>query len=132
GLDPELTDNLLELGHPCAPHFGVVGGVRQVACEDDEVGLLIEAVDRRDGFLQRALRVRVNFRPVKAPMGVRKLDEIKILPGRFWAPGFVQASISSEGVEAQSRSEHNTAQSRELHKIATINPAHVYLLGNVF
>src|SRR5215510_16183142 len=47
GLDPELTDNLLELGHPCAPHFGIVGGVGQVAGEDDEVRLLIEAVDRR-------------------------------------------------------------------------------------
>src|SRR5262249_55238984 len=69
-------------------------------------------------------------RPIKAPMGVRKLDEIKILSGGFWAYGVFQRIVPTEGVEAQSRSEHDTAQSRELQKIPTINLAHRYLLAD--
>src|SRR5215468_5660938 len=128
GLDSELTDDLLELGHPCSPQFRIISGVGQVSGEDYEVRLLIEAVDRCDGFPQRALRVRVDLRPIKAPMGIRNLDEIKILPGGFWADGVFPGILLPEGVEVQSRSEHDTAQSRELQKIPTINPAHRYLL----
>ena len=36
-------DDVLELGHPLAPHRRVVGRVREVAGEDDEVGLALRA-----------------------------------------------------------------------------------------
>ena len=48
-------DDLAELGHALAALARVVGGVRQVAREDDEVGLLRERIDRGDGLGQRAL-----------------------------------------------------------------------------
>src|SRR5205085_12047506 len=55
-LHVEVADDLFELGEALSTLDGVIGGVRQIAGEDDEVGLLAEAVDRLNGLRQRSLR----------------------------------------------------------------------------
>src|SRR5215475_3246604 len=115
-LDLELTGDLPELGHPLSSHFRIVRGMSQVTGEDDEVGLFFEAIDRRDGLLQRALRVRVDFRPVKAPVGIGKLDEIKFLRACSLISDRMIAPALSEDARAQPRSEHYAAYAGELQK----------------
>ena len=64
-LDPQLADNFAELSHPFAPLFGIIRGMRQVAGEDYEIRLFVEAVDRGDRLLQSTLRIRVDLGPSK-------------------------------------------------------------------
>src|SRR5215510_11383374 len=126
GLDLELTGDLPELRHPLSSNFRIVRGVSQVAGEDDEVGLFFEAIDRRDGLLQRAPSFRVDFRPVKAPVGIGKLDEIKFLRGRSIISDRLITPALSENARAQPRSEHYAAYACEPQKIAPIEIAHDY------
>jgi hypothetical protein len=49
----QLGDDRLELAHALLPHRYVVGGVGEIAGEDDEVRLHAHAVDGGDGLLQR-------------------------------------------------------------------------------
>jgi hypothetical protein len=53
------------LSHPFAPLFGIIRGMRQVAGEDYEIRLFVEAVDRGDRLLQSTLRIRVDLGPSK-------------------------------------------------------------------
>jgi hypothetical protein len=128
GLDLELAHNLPELGHPPATRFGVVRGVSQVAGEDYEIRLFVEAVDRGDGFLQHALRVRIDLRAVEAPVSVGKLDEVEILVIRPAVSPDARGAIGPGRIQAQARSEDDSAQTREFHKIAPIDLAHNSLL----
>ena len=70
-------DDLLEALHARAALLAVVGGVGEVAGEDDEVGLLGEAVHGRHGLLQRVLGVGV-CRALVAPVGVGELHEVEV------------------------------------------------------
>src|SRR5215470_8923307 len=132
GLDLELTGDLPELSHPLSSRFRIVRGMSQVAGEHDAVGLFIEAIDRRDGFLQRAPRVWVDFRTVKAPVGIGELDEIKfiracsIISDRLIMSDPLIMPALSEDARAQPRSEYYAAYAGELQKIASIEFAHDY------
>src|SRR4030095_7024164 len=76
---PEIADYFAELSHPCAPLFGIIRGMRQVAGEDYEIRLFVEAVDRGDRLLQSTLLIRVDLGTVKAQMSVGQLDKVEIL-----------------------------------------------------
>jgi hypothetical protein len=97
-------NDLLELGHAPAPLLCVVGGVGEVAGEDDEVRLPLERVDRGDRAPQGRRRLRVHRGPAKAPMRVRQLDEEEIL-------------LLGEGRAAQAGSEDDPAESGEPEEI---------------
>src|SRR6266545_424073 len=125
-LDLELTGDLPELSHPLSSRFRIVRGMSQVAGENDEVRLFLEAIDRRDGFLQRASRVWVDFRPVKAPVGIGELDEIKFIRACSIISDRLIMPALSEDARAQPRSEHYAAYAGELQKIASIEFAHDY------
>src|SRR5262245_62766220 len=126
GLDLELTGDLPELRHPLSSNFRIVRGVSQVAGEDDEVGLFFEDIDSNDGFLQCASRFRVDFRTVKAPVGIGKVDEIKFLSGCSINSDRLIAPAPSEDARAQPGSEYYAAYAGELQKIASIEFAHAY------
>src|SRR5712691_11850936 len=66
-LVPEALDDVAELGQAPPSLLRIVGGVREVAGEDDEVRLESEAVYRGDRLRQRAGRIRIDDRPVEAP-----------------------------------------------------------------
>ena len=66
-LDLELADDLLELGKALAAQLRVVGGMRQVAGEHDEVRRLGQAVDGGDGFFQGAFGIGIG-RALEAPV----------------------------------------------------------------
>ena len=83
-LHLEPAGDVLEASHTLAAHLVVVRGVRQVAGEDDEVRLLVEAVDRCHGLLERTLGVRIDGRPCESPVGVGELNEVEV-PGLFSA-----------------------------------------------
>ena len=76
-LDLELADDGLELSQTPTPLDGVVGGVRQVAREDDEVGRFLQLVDRGDRLAQRDIGIGVG-RTLETPMRVRELNEIEL------------------------------------------------------
>ena len=67
----ELTGNVLELRHPAAALFDIIGSVGQIAGEHDEVRFLIQAIDCRHRFLERPFGVRVYLRAVEANVGIR-------------------------------------------------------------
>ena len=55
---------LLELGQTPPALLGIVGRMRQVAGEYDEIGLLRQRIDRGDGLGQAALGVRITTGPL--------------------------------------------------------------------
>ncbi len=77
----EIRHDGLELGHATLALLVFRGRVRQVAGEHDEVGLVLEAVHRRDGLAQRVLRFGVR-RALETPVAVGQLHKGEILPGR--------------------------------------------------
>jgi hypothetical protein len=76
-LDLEVGHDGLELRQAAAAFGGVVGGVRQVAGEDDELGRRAQRVHRRHGLAQRDGGVRVG-RALVAPVGVGELHEVEV------------------------------------------------------
>ena len=76
-LDTQRRDDLAEALHALAPQLGIVGGVGEVAGEDDEVGRAREAVHRSDGLFQRVLGIGIG-RALVAPVGVGELHEVKV------------------------------------------------------
>jgi hypothetical protein len=79
-LDLQGRDDVAELRHPAAPLDGIVGGVREVAGEDDEFRLLRQRVDAGDRLPQRVGGVRIRGTR-EAPVGVRQLHEEEVLVG---------------------------------------------------
>jgi hypothetical protein len=110
-LVPEAFDDVVELGQAPPSLFRIVGGVREVAGEDDEVRLKREAVHRCDRFLQRAARVRIHGRAVEAPVRVRQLDEVEVAVRR----------VGELGPPGETRGEYHAAQARQLQKFPAIN-----------
>ena len=98
----------LEFRQALAPLDGIVGGVREVAGEHDEVRLSIESVDRGHRFLERCLCVRIG-RPFEAPMRIGQLNEVEIVLPR------------GERDARQAGREHHAAQPRELEKLPSID-----------
>ena len=76
-LDGERGDDLAEALHALATQLGIVSGVREIAGEDDEVGLARQTVHGRHGLGQRVLGVGVCSTAV-APMGVGELHEVEV------------------------------------------------------
>ena len=74
----EFPDDAAELDHSPAPLGGVVGGVREVAREHDEVGLDFQRVDARHRRLQRGVGLRIGG-PAIAPIGIGQLHEKEFL-----------------------------------------------------
>src|SRR5258706_12945084 len=70
--------DLLEFAQPLAALYTVIGRVREVSREDDEVGRRLERVHRRDGFGKRAARIRIHRRTVESPMRVGELHEVEV------------------------------------------------------
>ena len=112
----QAGDQLLELREAPAPLGTVVGGVREIAGEDDEVGLRIERVYRGDGFGQRARRVRVR-RALEAPVRVRELHEEEFVRG-------ARITIRAAG---KPRCEYEPAQSCDLQELPPIDALHAGL-----
>src|SRR6266852_1967411 len=59
GLDTEPLDDLAELAESLSPLIAIVGGMREVAREHDEVGLPLKRVHQGNGVLSRHVRLRV-------------------------------------------------------------------------
>ncbi len=78
-LHLECAHDLAELGHAPASLLRVVGRMGQVAGEHHEIGLTRQPVDRRDRFLERSLRVRVDRSVLEAPVTVRELHEVEFV-----------------------------------------------------
>ncbi len=100
----EPLDDVAELAEAPPSLFGIVRGVREVAGEDDEVRLELEAVHRSDRLRQRAARVGIHGRAVEAPVRVGKLDEVEVVFRR----------AGELGTAREARGEHYAAQPREL------------------
>ena len=103
----ELADDVLELGKALPAHLGIVGRMRQVAGEDNEVWLFRQAVYGGNGFFQRSLRIGVR-RTFEAPMRVRQLDEIEVIG----CPSLGSGHCARGARSAQTRGEHHAAQPR--------------------
>src|SRR5262249_13394695 len=71
-LDLERGDDLLELREPLTPLLRVVGRARQIAREDEEVGLRLHRVERRHRLLQRELGIGVR-RSLETPVRIGEL-----------------------------------------------------------
>ena len=89
-LHLEFADDVAEFRQALPALLGVVGGVREVAGEHDEVGLLLEAVDGGNGLFERPLGVGVG-RSFEAPVRVGQLHEIEIVGGLRAARERIQA-----------------------------------------
>ena len=74
----QRRDDVAYLRHAAAALGRVVGGMRQVAREHDEIGLARQCVDGRHGLGQRAARVRIR-RPFEPPVRIGQLHEHKVL-----------------------------------------------------
>ncbi len=86
----------------------IVGRVREIAGEHDEIRLALEAVDRGHRFLERALGVGIG-RPFEPPVRIRQLHEVEVvLPCR-------------QGHARQARGEHHAAESREFQKVPSVD-----------
>ena len=108
-LDAQRRDDLAKALHTLAPKLGIVGGVCEVAGEDDEVGLLGKPVHGRHRLLQRVLGVGV-CSPAVTPVRVRELHEMKV------GTGLGRCAPAGE----QAGGEGDARQSGELEEIAAI------------
>ena len=102
--------DLLELRQPSSPLGSVIGGVREVAGEDNEVWLHCKGVDRRDGFRQRVCCLRIDRGAIETPVGIRQLHEIEL--------GL--RTCSEAGTTGECGGEHDAAESGESQKLAAI------------
>ena len=114
-LDLQLADDGLNSLH-AALALRVVGGVREIAGEDDEVGLVGQAVDRDDRLFERMLGVGIG-RALVAPVGVRDLDEVEVA-GRLG-----RRLVARE----QACSECDPGHAGELEEVATVDRFHMNL-----
>ena len=108
----EICHDGLELAHALVPLGLVVGGVGQIAGEDDEVGLLRERVHRPHRLTERVGRLRVG-RTLESPVGVGELDEEEIV---------LPSSRLAEDLRAcsrQPRGEDHASESEKLDELAT-------------
>ncbi len=110
-LDVEAADDVAHLGHAAAALLGIVGRVRQVAGEDDEVGRRLKRVHCSHGFLQGIRGFGIGIARV-APMCIGELHEIEVLVSRVVCPG----------LPIQPGHEHGTATGgSQFQKFATID-----------
>ena len=77
GLHFELTDDVTELRHALPAYPSIVGGLGEIAGEDDEIRLFIERIDGRNRLLQCSLGIRIDGRSVEPPMRVGELNKIE-------------------------------------------------------
>ncbi len=111
----QRRDDLAKALHALAPQLGIVGGVRQVAGEDDEIGLLGKPVHRRHGLLQRVLGVGICSATV-APVRVGELHEMEV------GAGLGRRALAGE----QASREGDARHSGKLEEIAAILLQHGY------
>ena len=102
---------LLEFAQTLSPHFRIVGRLRQVAGEDDEIGLLLECIDGCDGALERPACFRVHFWVRVPPVHVGELDEREV-PLAAALPSELRASRQAGG-------EYESADAGESHEVAS-------------
>ncbi len=110
GLDLELAHDGLEFRHALPALHRVVGRVREIAGEHDEVGLIVEGVHRGHGLLQSALGVWIGG-PFEAPVRVRELQEVELV------------LIRAERDAGQGGGEHHAhaAEARQLEKVPPVD-----------
>src|SRR4029453_5747922 len=70
---------------------GVVGGVREIAGEDDEDGLVGKRVDVGDRLVERPRGIWVHRRARKAPVQIGHLEEHEVLPAALLPGGEAHA-----------------------------------------
>ena len=78
--DALTSANVVLYDRALAPLLAIIRSVRQIAGEDDEVGLVGEAVHRGHSLLERVLGVGIGG-ALEAPMGVGKLHEMEVAGG---------------------------------------------------
>ena len=109
-LHLELADDGTNLVHAFTPDLAVLGGMGEVAGEDDEIRRFLQTVHRGHRLLQRSRRVRVLGRTLEAPMRIGELDEVEVL---------CRGSLGS-GRRCGARDQHDPAEPSQLEKLATI------------
>src|SRR5260370_34104017 len=105
-----------DLPAPLSTLIAVVGGMRQVAGEHDEVGLPLKSVHQGNGVLQRHVRLRV-WRTLKPPMRVGELQEVEVVRAVR-----LLARRGATGDSHQTRAKDDAAQteSEQLQEITSI------------
>jgi hypothetical protein len=124
-LDVQLADDLLELGEAAAALLRVVGRVREIAGEHDEIGLLGKRVHRGHRLAQRPLRVRVR-RPLEAPVGVGHLHEVEVVHvvgprGRHGPVRRIAECHAATSRGREPRREHHAAEARQFQEFPSIH-----------
>src|SRR5678815_5415823 len=77
GLRFEMTDDVAELCHSRSSDGSIVGRLSEISSEHDEIRLLLEGIHGRDCLQQCSLGIGIDGRPVKSPVGIGNLNEIK-------------------------------------------------------
>ena len=70
GIHAELTHDVAEFRHAITAYLPIIGSLSKVACENDEIRLIVKRVDRSHSLLQRSLRIRIDVRAIETPMCV--------------------------------------------------------------
>src|SRR5215510_13339314 len=108
----QLTDDVTEFSHAVSADVPIVGGLSEIACEHDKIRLLLKTVHGSHGLFQGPLRIRIDIRSVKTPVGIGQLDKIEGLALHLW---------SDAGANRGTGSEHSGAEARKLQKVT---PSH--------
>ena len=110
----ERARDIAEFGHALSALFRVVRRMREVARKHDEVGGLPQTVDRRDRLFERSLGVGILRGALEAPVRVRQLHEIKIIPGRGCC----------RSVRVGARHPYSASEARELQELPPVEFTH--------
>ena len=115
-LHLELPDGVADVRQTLPTLLRIVGRVREVAGEDDEIGLVRESVHVSDRLVERPVGVRVHRRTREAPVEIGHLEEHEVLR---------PALAGGEAHAAEPRAEDDArnpgrSQARELDEFASI------------
>lgn len=123
-LDVQLGNDALELGHARAPQLGVVGRVRQIAGEDDEVRLPRGVVDGLHHLRQGLIRLRIG-RALIPPVGIGELKKEEII-GAWAEAGMARrwrrrrTRRARRGAAEQVGREDDAAQAHQLEQVSSM------------
>ncbi len=129
-LHPQILDDVLELGHALAPLRRIVGGMGQIAGEDDEVGLVGERIDLGHRLAQGALRIGIHRRPLEAPVRIGQLHEVEVLADA--AGVSILVAGLGLGEPGQAGGEYHASHAGEAQELPAIDSAfHECSLGHI-
>ncbi len=113
----QILDDVAKLAHALASLRRIVGGMGQVTGENDELRLIVKRVDLGHRLAQRALSIRIDGRPLKAPVRIRELDEIELVGIRI-------AIVLGSRESGQAGGKYHTAQTGQAHELPAIDIFH--------